>query len=371
MTRYHISSNGKPGVCHARVGGCPLGGENQHFSSPEDANKFIQKRLENSYNVYFSVPGAKGKVAEIDRINTDNKNYAASTRNLALGIDKNDSEAVTSNNKGGVLGLKHEIKKKLREKKYSMLRVKTNRTQKFEKFDNLEPQEQYEYYDAISTNLQNLNMKYDSIQQQINHLTENGQRVDRETLKQQKYLKKQIAKLEGVTQYVEEKSPNVQAALYDSLSYQLNTLSKRPNGNGVNDNNYEMFAIRRKMSRIEFNAPGIAKTTNRRLFNSENNMAASNIDKVTTGQYHQPVGFGSQVQLNVDMEQVNHYDQIYNRRNNTTIPPKPANWSLHGNSGGTQQWAYSKKGGQSGDSIGIVARPDSPFQNRNSSASYW
>src|SRR5579875_3653762 len=36
MARYHINSNGE-------AGGCPFGGENEHYSTPEDARKAYEK----------------------------------------------------------------------------------------------------------------------------------------------------------------------------------------------------------------------------------------------------------------------------------------------------------------------------------------
>jgi hypothetical protein len=49
MARYHINKNGVPAVCHAQPGKCPLGGENQHFKSIEDAQAAADKMGINNF----------------------------------------------------------------------------------------------------------------------------------------------------------------------------------------------------------------------------------------------------------------------------------------------------------------------------------
>lgn len=44
--KFHVSKNGSVGICSAQKGSCPLGGENQHFSSSEEAQKFADKKNE-------------------------------------------------------------------------------------------------------------------------------------------------------------------------------------------------------------------------------------------------------------------------------------------------------------------------------------
>lgn len=39
MAKYHITSNGSPGLCKA-TNNCPLGGEHEHFNTIEDAQKY-------------------------------------------------------------------------------------------------------------------------------------------------------------------------------------------------------------------------------------------------------------------------------------------------------------------------------------------
>ena len=40
MAKYHIKKDGTPGICRARVKPCPLGGDEEHFYSREEAEKF-------------------------------------------------------------------------------------------------------------------------------------------------------------------------------------------------------------------------------------------------------------------------------------------------------------------------------------------
>lgn len=37
MTKYHLTRKGEPGVCQAKPGGCPLGEQEDHYSSPDEA----------------------------------------------------------------------------------------------------------------------------------------------------------------------------------------------------------------------------------------------------------------------------------------------------------------------------------------------
>lgn len=44
MAKYHIKKDGTPGICRAKVGNCPLGGEENHYDSIEDA-RFEAERI--------------------------------------------------------------------------------------------------------------------------------------------------------------------------------------------------------------------------------------------------------------------------------------------------------------------------------------
>lgn len=43
MSKFHINSDGNPGQCSAKQGGCPFASENDHFDTPEAARKNFEK----------------------------------------------------------------------------------------------------------------------------------------------------------------------------------------------------------------------------------------------------------------------------------------------------------------------------------------
>lgn len=43
MSKFHINKNGVPAPCKAQVGNCPLGGDNTHFKTKEEAQKYADK----------------------------------------------------------------------------------------------------------------------------------------------------------------------------------------------------------------------------------------------------------------------------------------------------------------------------------------
>lgn len=49
MARYHIKKDGTPGLCHARPGFCPLGGEGEHYPSMEAAQAYADSKNLNSF----------------------------------------------------------------------------------------------------------------------------------------------------------------------------------------------------------------------------------------------------------------------------------------------------------------------------------
>lgn len=48
---YHINKNGQPSVCHATKQACPLGGEENHFHTQEEALKVSQERFEQELGI--------------------------------------------------------------------------------------------------------------------------------------------------------------------------------------------------------------------------------------------------------------------------------------------------------------------------------
>lgn len=81
MAKYHIKKDGTPGVCRAKNGNCPLGGNENHFDSMEAAQDAAQERMEQEFGLvdepYSSRPIIQGKnVSDYDRalmkdLNTD------------------------------------------------------------------------------------------------------------------------------------------------------------------------------------------------------------------------------------------------------------------------------------------------------------
>lgn len=62
MAKFHISKNGKPAPCNAKSGNCPLGGESEHYSTREEANKAIENNMASQQNVLQSAnKGTKQK----------------------------------------------------------------------------------------------------------------------------------------------------------------------------------------------------------------------------------------------------------------------------------------------------------------------
>ena len=50
MSKFHIKRDGTPGACHATKN-CPLGGEDSHYSTMEEAQTAAQKKLERQFGV--------------------------------------------------------------------------------------------------------------------------------------------------------------------------------------------------------------------------------------------------------------------------------------------------------------------------------
>lgn len=51
MVKYHISKQGIPAVCKAKKGNCPLGGEEQHFETKEDAQAYSDKKNQEKFAI--------------------------------------------------------------------------------------------------------------------------------------------------------------------------------------------------------------------------------------------------------------------------------------------------------------------------------
>lgn len=52
MAKYHINKNGKPAICRASKQPCPLGGDEVHFSSKEEAQAYVDKVNAEEHGVF-------------------------------------------------------------------------------------------------------------------------------------------------------------------------------------------------------------------------------------------------------------------------------------------------------------------------------
>lgn len=64
-TRYHINKNGVPAACQAKKQLCPLGGEDKHFSTKEEAQAYADKINESKFGM-FSTDNSKQKQSKLD-----------------------------------------------------------------------------------------------------------------------------------------------------------------------------------------------------------------------------------------------------------------------------------------------------------------
>ena len=55
MTKYHINKHGVPAICKAKSGNCPLGGEENHFNSQQEAQTYADKVNEESHGLLPNV----------------------------------------------------------------------------------------------------------------------------------------------------------------------------------------------------------------------------------------------------------------------------------------------------------------------------
>lgn len=66
MQKYHISSSGKPAICTAKKGNCPLGGESEHFNSLKEAKDSYEKKSFEKFDTISSVTKNETQVTDTD-----------------------------------------------------------------------------------------------------------------------------------------------------------------------------------------------------------------------------------------------------------------------------------------------------------------
>ena len=71
MSKFHINKHGVPAPCKAKPGNCPLGGDETHFRSEEEAQAFVNNRMENEYGLLGGTPSPEKMKYEdiIEKIN--------------------------------------------------------------------------------------------------------------------------------------------------------------------------------------------------------------------------------------------------------------------------------------------------------------
>lgn len=64
MTRFHINKNGVPAPCKAKPGNCPLGNENQHFTTEKEAQDYIDNLSSKEYGVLPEINNNNNELSE-------------------------------------------------------------------------------------------------------------------------------------------------------------------------------------------------------------------------------------------------------------------------------------------------------------------
>lgn len=62
MAKYHVNAAGEAGPCRATKGGCPFGGEDEHYSSPEAARAAFEESMENGSQVRYTRPNLPARI---------------------------------------------------------------------------------------------------------------------------------------------------------------------------------------------------------------------------------------------------------------------------------------------------------------------
>lgn len=90
MSRYHISASGKPAVCKAEKGACPLGAEVPHFEGkdPQEAMTAYVDYLSEKYNVTSPVSKSQGRGESKQAKKSATKTEAATKKTAKKTIKK-------------------------------------------------------------------------------------------------------------------------------------------------------------------------------------------------------------------------------------------------------------------------------------------
>lgn len=64
MSKFHINKNGVPAPCRAKPGNCPYGGDERHFDTVEEAQRFADKENAEKYGILRSSEGRSPETVE-------------------------------------------------------------------------------------------------------------------------------------------------------------------------------------------------------------------------------------------------------------------------------------------------------------------
>lgn len=100
--RYHITKTGKPAICNAQPGNCPLGDDNGHFDTEKEAQDYIDKTNSNKYGILpvdtkEELRNLRGKLEEM-KYNRRMINEWARMAKVKLEDDEDNEELIANFN---------------------------------------------------------------------------------------------------------------------------------------------------------------------------------------------------------------------------------------------------------------------------------
>lgn len=145
MAKFHIGRNGTPALCKAQKGSCPFGGEEQHYNTKEEAQKHVETKLAQEYNVYNG--NKRSDISNSPALNNTNQLSAAEEEiNLSTGEIQHIYTTLTALRETGVnLNSKEGRDNKIvREKIDEIVNMIGNKKVNKAFFDNIE--KEYGYF---------------------------------------------------------------------------------------------------------------------------------------------------------------------------------------------------------------------------------
>lgn len=75
MSKFHINKHGVPAPCKATKGNCPLGGDDSHFNTKEEAQEHVDKQNEEKYGVIPGMESHEGGYSQQEIEEYERKHY--------------------------------------------------------------------------------------------------------------------------------------------------------------------------------------------------------------------------------------------------------------------------------------------------------